>query len=130
MVFAALARAAVTAAAVPLPSDGAPHFWARRAFVRFSLPGSPVQSVHLVVEARAPAALIASHSLGETTASRLPFLTTSAVGNFFLSSAPTEIKVEPSVAGRTMRACSIPGKVTSQLHCVLPVTFPGILGTG
>ncbi len=65
----------------------------------------------------------------ETTATRFPFLTTSAVGNFFLSSAPTEIKVEPSVAGRTIRACSIPGKVTSQLHCVLPVTLSGIPGT-
>ena len=42
----------------------------------------------------------------------------------------TEINVEPSVAGRTMRACSIPGSVTSQLHCVLPVTLSGMPGIG
>src|SRR6266404_2343772 len=31
-------------------------------------------------------------------------LTTCAVGYWFLSSAPTEIRVEPNVAGRTIRA--------------------------
>src|ERR1700722_461113 len=130
MVFGAPAGAALTSAALPLLSVAAPHLCSRIAFVRLSLPGSPAQSVHFVPAATESAALIASHSLGETTATRLAFLTTSAVGNCFLSSAPTEIKVEPIVAGSTMRACNMPGKVTSQLHCVLPVALSGIPGMG
>src|SRR5712692_1800606 len=126
----ALPRAAVTSAAFPLLSDGAPHSCARSAFVRSSLPGSPDHSVHLVPAATERAALIASHSFGETTARRLRVFTIWAVGNCVLSSAPTEIKVEPSVAGRTMRACNIPGRVTSQLQRVLPVTLSGMLGIG
>jgi hypothetical protein len=118
MIFGALASAAVTSAALPLLSEGAPQLCARSVFVTFSLPGRPDQSLHFVPAATDCAALSASHSLGETTASRLPFLTTSAVGNFVLSTSPTEIKYEPIVAGRTMRACSIPGNVTSQLHRV------------
>src|ERR1035437_3952997 len=101
MVLAALASAAFTAAAFPRLSEGGPHLYARSVFVRFSLPGSPAQSVHFVPSATDPAAAIASHSFGETTARRSPFLATSAVGNCFLSSSPAEIKVEPSVAGRT-----------------------------
>src|ERR1700704_1569881 len=103
MVLAAPAKAACTSSAVfPLASDGAPHLYSRIVFVRFSLPGSPAQSVHLVAAATDKAALIASHSFGETTAARLPFFTTSAVGNCFLSSGPTETRVEPNVAGRSM----------------------------
>src|ERR1700675_220396 len=100
------------------------------ALVRLSLPGSPAHSVHLVVAATELAAPIASHSLGERTATRLPLVTTCAVGYCFLSSAPTEIRVEPNVAGRTIRALSIPGKVTSQAHWVFPVTLSGIPGMG
>src|SRR5439155_17925600 len=126
----AFANAAITSAAFPLLSDGAPHLNSRSAFVRFSLPGRPVHSVHFALAATERAAAIASHSSGETTATRLPFFTTSAVGNCFLSTSPTEINVEPNVAGRTIRACSIPGNVTSQLHCVFPVTLSGMLGIG
>ena len=38
------------------------------------------------------------------------------------SIVPTETSVEPSVAGRTMRACSMPGRTTSPLQMVWPVT--------
>src|ERR1700744_771535 len=117
MVFAAMPRAASTFAASPLLASGAPHSYARIAWVRFSLPGSPDQLLHLVAVATDRTALTASHSLGETTATRLPLFTTSAVGNRFLSTWPTEMRVEPMVGGRTMRACSIPGNTTSQLHC-------------
>src|SRR3954469_5509029 len=115
MVLGALTSAAFASAAFP-PLAGAPHLYSRKVFVRFSLPGNPDQSVHFVPAATARAALPASHSLGETTATTSTFLTTSAAGNRFLSSAPTETNVEPSVAVRIMRACSIPGSVTSQLH--------------
>src|SRR5271166_2866267 len=118
IVLLAPASAAFTSSTFPLLCDGAPHLCSRSSFVRFSLPVSPAQSVHFVLAATERAALIASHSLGETTATRLFFFTTSAVGNCFLSTSPTEINVEPSVAGRTIRACSIPGNVTSQLHSV------------
>src|SRR5258705_664422 len=126
----ALARAAVTSAAFPLLCDGAPHSCARSAFVRLSLPGSPDHSVHLVVAATERAALMASHSFGETTATRFFVFMISAVGHCVLSRPPTEIKFEPTMAGRTMRACNIPGRVTSQLQRVLPVTLSGMLGMG
>src|ERR1700730_5366021 len=100
------------------------------ALVTLSLPGSPAHSVHFVAAATELPALMASHSFGERTAMRLPLVTICAVGYFFLSSAPTEIRVEPNVAGRTMRACSIPGKLTSQVHWVFPVTLSGIPGMG
>src|SRR5580692_10321982 len=120
MVLGAFSSAAVTSAAFPLLSSAGPHLWSRSALVRFSLPGSPDHAVHLVPDATERAALTASHSLGEATATRLPFLTISAVGNRFLSTAPTETRVDPRVAGRTIAAYSIPGSATSQLHCVLP----------
>src|SRR5580700_7097125 len=130
MVLGAFANAVVTSAAFPRVWSGAPHLCSRRAFVRFSLPGSPDHSVHFVLAATACAARIASHSFGETTATRLAFLTTFAVGNCFLSISPTETNVEPSVAGRTMRAWSMPGNLTSQLHCVFAVTLSRIAGIG
>src|SRR5262249_49507948 len=100
------------------------------AWVRLSLPGSPDQSVHFVSAATSCAALMASHSLADTTATRLPLQTTVAPGKSFLSTWPTAINVEPNVAGRTMRACNIPCKATSQLQRVLPVTLSGMPGTG
>src|SRR5262249_44489789 len=103
---------------------------ARRACATLSLPGRPDQSVHFVVEATARAAAVASHSFGETTATRFALVTIPAVGNCFLSIAPTETSVEPCVAGRSIRACNMPGSVTSQLHCVLPVTLSGMPGIG
>src|SRR6516225_3017532 len=130
MVLCALASAAFTSVAFPRLSAGAPHFWSRKNFVRFSLPGRPDHSLHLVLAATAWAALIASHSLGETTATRFFLRMTSAVGKRFLLTAPTDTRVETSVGGRTMRACSMPGRVTSQLHSVLPVTLSGMPGTG
>src|SRR5581483_8001392 len=76
------------------------------------------------------AALMASHSSEDTTATRLPRVMTLAPGNEAVSSLPTDCKVDPKVAGLTMRAWSMPGKRTSQLQCVLPVTLSGIPGTG
>src|SRR5690348_7089638 len=73
---------------------------------------------------------MASHSFAATTAARLPFLITAAVGNRFLSIAPAQIIVEPKVAGRSIRAYSIPGSLISQLQRVLPVTLSGIPGIG
>ena len=93
-----------------------PHEYSSSVLVRFSLPGSPAQFVHFVLVATARAASIASHSSGETTATKFPFFTTSAVGNCFLLISPVEISVEPRAAGLTIRACNMPGKVTSQLH--------------
>src|SRR5712664_2708215 len=104
MFFIAFASAVVTSAAFPRLSGGVFHLYARSVFVTFSLPDSQAQAVHFIPAATARAALMASHSLGETTATRLPFFTISAVGNCSLSTAPTEIRVEPSVAGRIMRA--------------------------
>src|ERR1700728_1138770 len=109
MLLGALARAAATSSLFPLFSEGSPQVCARSVFARFSLPGRPDHWVHFVVPATDCAAATASHSLGETTPTRLPFLTTSAVGNFVLSSAPTEISVAPNVAGRTLRERSIAG---------------------
>src|SRR6266436_1082919 len=130
MVLVAAARAALTMAASPWVCDGLSHEKRRRAWVTLSLPGRPDQSVHFVEAATARAALMASHSLGETTATRLDFVTMAAVGNCFLSRAPTEIKVEPSEAGRTMRAWSMPGSAMSQLHCVRAVILSGVPGMG
>src|SRR5262249_3991636 len=68
-------RAAATAAEFPLVTVGAPHSCCRSTLVRFSLPGNPSQSVHLTCPAITSAALTASHSFGETTATRLPLRT-------------------------------------------------------
>src|SRR5262245_35187581 len=73
---------------------------------------------------------MASHSLGETTATRLPLTTSLALGHAFLSSLPTETSVEPSVFGRTMRACSIPGSRMLATNVAEPVTMGGIVGIG
>src|SRR5690242_13603147 len=100
------------------------------AFVTFSLPGKPDQSVHFVLSATLCAACTASHSFGETTASKFPFRRTSVVGNCFLSAVPAETNVDPRVAGRIIRACSIPGNVTSQLQRVFPVTLSGMCSAG
>ena len=50
------------------------------------LPGSPFQSVHFVAPATCCAARMASHSVGATTPTRLPFTTTCAFGKRLLSS--------------------------------------------
>jgi len=86
---------------------------ARSALKMLPSPGSPVHSVHFVLDARIAAAWIAVYSAGSRTATRFPLTTTWVVGNCFLSSWPTEMSVEPSVAGCTTRACSIPGNLMS-----------------
>ena len=72
------------------------------------------------------AAWIASHSVGETTPTRLPFTMTCEFGNFVLSTSPAETSVDPSVFGCTTRACSIPGSRTSVTHVSLAATFEAI----
>src|SRR5579863_12639 len=69
---------------------------------RFSLPGSPFHSVHLVAAATCCEALMASHSVGATTPTRLAFTTTCELGNLLLSIAPAEMSVEPNVFGCTI----------------------------
>src|SRR5262245_58828404 len=128
--FAALASAASIFSALPRVPMGAPHACARSVFMRLSLPGSPDHSVHFVCAPTTRAACIASASLGDTTATRFPFVTTSAVGNRFLSTSPTDTRLEPTVAGRIILACSKPGASRSPLHRVLPVTMLGMPGDG
>src|SRR5262245_27752410 len=91
--------------------------------VMFSLPGRPAQALHFVVDATARAAAIASHSCGDTTATRLFFVTTSAFGYLLLSNVPADTSVEPTAAGRTVRACSMPGRRTSPTHSVFAATL-------
>ena len=50
-----------------------------------ALPGRPFQSDHLVRSATCCAARMASHSVGATTPTKLPFTTTCAFGKFVLS---------------------------------------------
>src|SRR5262245_44217781 len=104
MVLPAAARAALTGTASPCVCAGLSHEKRRMAWLTFSPPGRPDQSVHFVDVATARAALMASHSSGEATATRLALVTMAAVGNCFLSRVPTEISVEPSDAGRIIRA--------------------------
>src|SRR5689334_19215648 len=99
--------AAITLSELALVADGGPQSCCLSVRVRASLPGSPAQSVHRVVSATACAAWVASHSSGDNTATRLPLLTTVAVGNCSLSSSPTEVNVDPNVGGRTIRACNM-----------------------
>src|ERR1700733_8068245 len=94
-----------------------------RCWNRFASPGRPFHSVHLVAVATCCAARIASHSVGATTPTRLPFTSTCALGNLLLSSSPTETSVEPSVLGCTILACSMLGSRTSVAHCSRAVTF-------
>src|SRR5581483_5457879 len=94
------------------------------------LPGSPDQSDHFVFDATCAAAPIASHSFGESTATKLPFTKTCEVGYAFLSSSPTLTSVEPKVFGRTMRACSIPGRRMSATQTAEPLTIGGIVAIG
>src|SRR5947199_10416354 len=101
------------AADSPCVWAGLPHGNLRRAGMTFSLPGRPDQSVHLVVAATARAALTASHSSGETTATRFALATISAVGNCFLSSVPPAINFEQRVAGRIMGASNYAGSLES-----------------
>ena len=96
----------------------------------FPLPGSPVQSDHFVLPATEAAAPTASHSFGESTATRLPLTNTCAVGQAFLSSLPTSTSVEPYVFGRTIRACSIPGSRTFATYVAVPATIGGIDAIG
>src|SRR6266700_7033301 len=128
--FVAFCSAAIVEAAFPLLSPGFSHLYWRIAFPTFSLPGKPDHSDHFVVPATLSAACTASHSLGETAATRFPFWVTSAFGNCFLSIAPAAMSVDPRVADRTIRACSIPGSVRSQLHCVFPVILSGMCPAG
>ena len=127
-VFAAPANAASVLAASPRLAGLSPGVLI--AAVSLSLPGRPDHGVHFVWAATARAALTASHSLGETTATRLPLVTTSAVGNRWRSIAPAETSVEPSVAGRTIRACTIPGSRRSPTHWVSARTFSAMCGAG
>src|SRR4051812_25725843 len=94
------------------------------------LPGRPCHAVHFVAAPTCAAAPIASHSCGESTPTRLPLTTTCAFGYARLSIFPTETSVEPSVGGRTILACSIPGRWMSATYGVLPVTMPGIAFIG
>ena len=55
---------------------------------------------------------------------------TCVVGNARLSSLPSLSSVEPTVAGRTMRACSIPGSRISATNDSWPLTMPGITFIG
>src|SRR5208283_1100797 len=93
-------------------------------------PGSPFHSVHFVPDATCWAALMASHSVGATTPTRFPFTTTCAFGKRVLSRAPTEVSLEPSVLGWTMRACSIPGRRTSVTQVSFAVTFGTVTELG
>ena len=72
------------------------------------------------------AAVIASHSVGATTPTRLPLTMTCAFGYFALSSVPAATSVEPSVFGCTMRPWSMFGSRTSVTHVSLPATFAGV----
>src|SRR5512140_1709898 len=69
---------------------------------------------------------MASHSVGATTPTRLPFTMTCALGNLVLSRAPTDTSVEPRVFGCTMRACSISGSRTSVAQVSLAVTLDAV----
>ena len=81
----------------------------RSASNRPPLAGRPFQSVHFVSVPSAIAAWAASHSSGETTATRLPFTTSFAFGKADRSILPAETSFEPKLLGRTMRACSMSG---------------------
>src|SRR5260221_1545005 len=123
MASSAFATAAASARPVGVRSP-------RMTFDAPAWPGNPAHVVHFVPAVTARAALTASHSLGETTATKLPLTTTSAVGNFWRSIGPADTSVEPRVAGRTVRACSMPGSRRSATHCVLAVTLSAICGEG
>src|SRR5215469_11966530 len=70
--FVALCSAAVVSAALPLLCEGFSHLYSRIALVTFSLPGNADHSVHFVALATLTAACTASHSFGETTATKFP----------------------------------------------------------
>ncbi len=70
------------------------------------------------------------YSAGSTTATRFPLTTICVFGNAFVFSLPTETSVEPSVAGCTTRACSIPGNLTSPTKVAVPATMGGIVRIG
>src|SRR5258708_29106168 len=73
---------------------------------------------------------MASHSVGATTPTRLPFTMTCEFGNLVLSSWPTDTRVEPSVFGCTTRPCNIPGRRTSVAQVSFAVTLEMMMEFG
>src|SRR5690348_8246466 len=95
--FAAPARAGATSPAVLSPLLTGVVFQSALSLIyrkRFALPGKPFHSVHFVALATWRTALIASHSVGATTPTRLPFTITCAFGKRVLSTSPAEISLE------------------------------------
>src|ERR1700761_5885074 len=97
---------------------------------RLPLPGSSSQSVHLVLAASRDAPWIAVYSSGSRARTRFPLTTACVFGNSFFGNVPTDTSVEPNDVGRTMRACSIPGRRTSPVHTAVPETIGGIEAIG